>query len=187
MPKSPAEMYEAIARNLPKNTGKNLEEWIEILKRSGRKDRKEQVEWLKTKHKLGNGQARTITKMLYEGMSDYDVEDLMKSHFHGDKNYQKPVYDKIIAFVKKWGAHKIGVNKTYVSLIHNQQFAILKTTKDGLIIGVPEVAVKTAKNKDFICAKNLSTKRITHKLIVQDESDLSDGVMKVLKASYDKC
>lgn len=187
MPKSPAEMYEAVARNLHKNTGKTLEQWIEVVKKSGPKDRKEKVEWLKTKHQLGNGQASTITKMMYEGMSDYDVDSLMEVHFNGNKDYQKPIYDKIAASLKKWGDHKIAVNKTYLSLIHHQQFAIIKTTKDGMIIGVPAMAVKAAKNKEFKASKNLGSEKITHRLLLNDISDLSDGVMRVLKASYDKC
>jgi len=187
MPKTPAEMYAALVRNLQKNTGKTLEQWIETVKKSGPTDRKNQVEWLKTKHALGNGQAKTITKMMYEGMSDYDEESLMEGHFTNGKDYQKPVYDKIMAAVKKWGDHKLAVNKTYLSLIHHHQFAIVKTTKTGLVIGVPKVAVKAAKNKEFISAKNLGGEKITHKIVVQDVSDLSDGVMKVLKASYDKC
>ncbi|HUM46652.1 MAG TPA: DUF5655 domain-containing protein [Chitinophagales bacterium] len=187
MPKSPAEMHEAIARNLQKNTGKTLEQWIEVVKKSGPKDRKEKITWLKTKHQLGSGQAGTITKMMYEGMADYDPEYLMQSHFNGDKDYQKPIYDKIAASLKKWGDHKIAVNKTYLSLIHRQQFAIIKTTKDGMVIGVPELAVKAAKNKEFKTTKNLGSDRITHKLLLNDISDLSDGVMRVLKASYDRC
>jgi hypothetical protein len=187
MPKTPAEMFEAIARNLTRNTGKTLEQWIEIVRKKGPKDRSEQVDWLKTKFNLGNGQARTITKMMNEGLADYDESDLMKGHFNGGKDYQKPVYDKLVASLKKWGAHKIAVNKTYLSFIHNHQFAIVKTTKDGMVIGVPEAGVKAARNKEFIRAGNLGSVKITHKIVVQDVNDLSDGVMKVLKASYDKC
>ena len=187
MPKSPAEMYEAIARNLYKNTGKTLEQWIETVKKSGPKDRKAQLEWLKTKHVLGNGQAGTITKMMYEGLSDYDVEELMKNHFKNGKEYQKPVYERIMMSVKRWGDHKLAVNKTYLSLIHHFQFAVLKTTKEGLVIGVPAIAIKTTRNKEFIPAKNLASERITHKIVVQDVNDLSDGLMRVLKTSYEKC
>lgn len=187
MPKSPAEMQEAIARNLQKNTGKTLEQWIEVVKLSGPKDRKEKTKWLKTKHLLGSGQASVITKMIYEGLSDYDPEYLMQLHFNGSKDYQKPIYDKITATLKKWGDHKIAVNKTYMSLVHRLQFAIIKTTKDGLVIGVPSPAVKAAKNKEFKLTKNLGSDRITHKILLNDISDISEGVMKVLKASYDCC
>ncbi len=178
-------MYEVIAQNLQKNTGKTLQQWMNLVLRSGQEERKDQVEWLKSNHALSNGQATTITKLMNEGKADYDEAHLMKSHFYGDKDYQKPIYDKITAALKMWGTHKIVVNKTYLSLIHNQQFAILKTTKSGMAIGVPEAAVKKGKNKEFISSKNFGSERITHKLIVNDVSDLSDGVLLVLKASYD--
>ncbi|MEP7128856.1 MAG: DUF5655 domain-containing protein, partial [Chitinophagales bacterium] len=164
-----------------------LDQWIELVKKSGPKDRKEKTNWLKTKHLLGSGQASTITKMMYEGMTDYDADYLMQLHFNGDKDYQKLIYDKITDSLKKWGDHKIAINKTYLSLIHRLQFAIIKTTKDGMVIGVPAVAVKAAKNKEFKLTKNLGSDRITHKLLLNDISDLSDGVMRVLKASYDRC
>ncbi len=187
MPKSPAEMHAAIIRNLQRNTGKTLEQWMELVKKSGIKDRKEKTKWLKTKHLLGTGQASTITKMMYEGLSDYDGEYLMQLHFSGDKDYQKPIYDKITAALKKWGDHRIAINKTYLSLTHRLQFAIIKTTKDGLVIGVPAAAVKATKNKEFSITKNLGSERITHKLLLNDTSDLSDSVMQVLRAAYDKC
>src|SRR5882762_3196344 len=95
MPKTPKEMYAAIVKNLPKNSGKNLEQWMELVKKKGPEDRKEQVDWLKIKHNLGNGQAKTIVKMMHEGLADYDEEDLMKHHFNKDKDYQKPIYEKI--------------------------------------------------------------------------------------------
>lgn len=187
MPHSPAEMHEAIIRNLKKNTGKTLEQWMEVVKKSSILDRKERIIWLKTKHRLGNGQAGTIVKMMNEGLSDYNGDYLMQLHFSGGKDYQKPIYDKIVAALKKWGDHKVAINKTYLSLIHKLQFAILKTTKEGLVIAVPEAAVKATRNKEFQVTKNLGSDRITHRLILNDITELSDSVMRVLKASYDRC
>src|SRR6185436_2049179 len=186
MPKSPKEMYQAIAKNLPKNTGKTLDQWIDLVNKKGPKEREEQIDWLKIKHNLGNGQAKTIVKMMHEGLADYDEDDLMKHHFNRDKDYQKPIYEKIVGIIKKWGRHTIAVNKTYISLIKNQQFALVKTTKESLVIAVPGQAVRAAKSKDFIPAKNLGSSKITHKVVLNDVSDLNDGVMKVLRASYDK-
>ena len=39
MPKTPAEMIEAVTRNLPKNTGKTADEWKALLKAKGPKER----------------------------------------------------------------------------------------------------------------------------------------------------
>jgi hypothetical protein len=183
--KSPKEMHEGIVNHLPKNTGKTLDQWMELVKKKGPEDRKEQVEWLKVKCNLDNVQAKTIVKMMHEGLADYDEDDLMKQHFNNDKVYQKPIFEKMIAFIKKFGKLSISVNKTYLSLRNNQQFALVKTSKDGLIIGVPGAAVKSAKSKEFIPAKNLGSDKITHKIVMNDVTDVNDDVVKVLKASYD--
>ena len=186
MPKSPKEMYEAIAKNLPKHTGKTLDQWMELVKRKGPKERKDQVDWLRIKYNLGGGQAKTIVKMMHEGLADYDEEELMKKHFNNGKDYQKPIFEKLISSVKKFGGQNIAVNKTYLSLVKNQQFALVKTTKEGLVIGVPGTAVRSARSKDFMPSKNLGSEKITHKIVLNDVSDVTDSVMKVLKASYDR-
>jgi hypothetical protein len=185
MTKTSADLDEATLRNLQKNTGKTVQQWMDLILQSAPKEQKDHLEWLKKKHGLGSGEAMIITKMINYGVADYDPIKLMKSHFNGEKDYQKPIFDKIAAVLKNWGPHKIAVNKTSLSLIHNHQFAILKTTKSGMIIGVPGAAVKSAKNKDFISTKNLGSDRITHKLIVNDVSELLNNVLQVLKASYD--
>ena len=186
MPKSPKEMYEAIVRNLESKTGKSLDQWKELIKKKGPKDRKEKIQWLQIKHGLGHGQAGAIVKMMYEGLDDYDEGELMKQHFSNGKEYLKPIYDKIMANLKKYGTVKVSVNKTYLSLVNSQQFALVKSTKDGLVIGVPASAVKAAKNKEFRPTKNLGSDKITHKITLVDEGDVNDGVMRVLKTSYHK-
>ena len=40
MPKSPKEMGEAIARNLPAKTGRTFEQWVALLKKDGPDNRK---------------------------------------------------------------------------------------------------------------------------------------------------
>ncbi|MFI5135588.1 MAG: DUF5655 domain-containing protein [Chitinophagales bacterium] len=184
MPKSPKEMYEAIIKNLEKKTGKSLDQWKELVKKKGPRARKEQVQWLQIKHGLGGGQAGTIVKMMYEGLDDYDEAELMKQHFNNGKEYLKPIYDQVLINLKKLGKLKVAVNKTYLSLSNTEQFALVKTTKDGLVIGIPRAALKGTKNKEFKLAKNLGSDKITHKITLVEESDLNDGVMKVLKKAY---
>ena len=55
MPKSPREMGEAIARNLPAKTGKTFEAWVALTKKDGPADRKEMVAWLKSKQDPASG------------------------------------------------------------------------------------------------------------------------------------
>lgn len=40
---TPEQMGDAIIRNLPENTGRSLEEWMEYVKKNGPSEKKEQV------------------------------------------------------------------------------------------------------------------------------------------------
>lgn len=46
-------MIQAIIKNLPKKTGRSLDEWIQLVKKSGPSGEKEQRVWLRTEYKLG--------------------------------------------------------------------------------------------------------------------------------------
>jgi hypothetical protein len=60
MPKSPADMWTAIIRNLPEKTGKTLEEWIPVLDACPYAQRKQRIAWLQEGYGLGHGQAAVI-------------------------------------------------------------------------------------------------------------------------------
>ena len=49
MAKTPAEMIEAVLRNLEKNTGKTEAEWRAVLKKDGPREQKAQYEFLRRK------------------------------------------------------------------------------------------------------------------------------------------
>tara|TARA_R110002051_G_scaffold219450_2_gene283485 strand:+ start:2167 stop:2376 length:210 start_codon:yes stop_codon:yes gene_type:complete len=57
---NPKQMSESIIRNLPKKTGKSLDEWIEIIVSTKLQEKSEIIEFLKTKKKLGHFQAQVV-------------------------------------------------------------------------------------------------------------------------------
>lgn len=61
---SPFEMYDAIIKNLPEKTGKNINEWIEIAKSIKAINDKELLNVLKSEYQLGHFQAQTIIKCI---------------------------------------------------------------------------------------------------------------------------
>src|SRR4051794_28621164 len=54
MSRSPKEMGEAIARNLPEKTGRTFAQWVAIAKKSGLTGKRELVAWLKSEHQIGH-------------------------------------------------------------------------------------------------------------------------------------
>src|SRR5882672_5481334 len=47
---------------LPEKTGRSLDEWIELVQKSGPQKEKERREWLKTEHKMGTNGAWWIAE-----------------------------------------------------------------------------------------------------------------------------
>ncbi len=60
---SPQEMEDAIIKNLPKNTGKSIDEWLKLLSEENLSNQKEMKSFLKEKHKIGHFQAQAIVKL----------------------------------------------------------------------------------------------------------------------------
>ena len=55
-------MGEAIIRNLKAKTGKDLPEWIDVVKQSGHTEKKAIISFLKDEHKLGHFQAQKVVE-----------------------------------------------------------------------------------------------------------------------------
>ncbi len=58
----PEEMEKAIIRNLKDKTGRNMEEWFEVLKESSLTEKRDMKKHLKENYGVGHFQAQTIVK-----------------------------------------------------------------------------------------------------------------------------
>ena len=58
----PEEMKKAIIRNLKDKTGRNMEEWFEVLKESSLTEKRDMKKHLKENYGVGHFQAQTIVK-----------------------------------------------------------------------------------------------------------------------------
>jgi Domain of unknown function (DUF5655)/Domain of unknown function (DUF4287) len=185
MPARSFETNKSRSADFTRKTGQSLEEWAKLIKKSGLDDCEARIAWLKSKFKLTPVQAGEIVNALPENFIVSDGKLLLDKHFGEDKAYQKPIYDLLMIHIKRWGPYRLTINKTYLSLIHNLQFAIAKPSKSGLVVGVITEAVKKTRNKDFVPARNLAGEKITHKIILNDEREITTSVLKVIHVSYD--
>src|SRR3989339_78448 len=180
----PKQMEEAIFRNLHKNTGKTLEEWIKNLEKSKVKGIKEQIAWLKTQG-LGTNQATFIVFKVNKVENIYeDGDKLVDELFSGDfKKYRKD-YDKLMSKVKKLG-NDVSVRpcKTYIPLYRNKQFVTIKPIKKGLALGL---ALKTEPKSRRIVpsAKNIGSERIKYMIVINNSNEIDDELIKIIGESY---
>jgi predicted transport protein len=184
MPKSPQEMFEAIARNLPERTGKSLEEWMAVAKGAPEGKKTERIKWLKAKG-LGHGQAQTVFHYLDGPTVDYTNEQaLIDGMFKGKNADLKAVYEEVRSVVSEMGKDiEVSARKTYVSYNRNKQFLITLPKKGELVMGF---ALPGDLEDDRLQrAKNIGgSDRITWFVGIQDAKELM-AYMDLVEAAYE--
>jgi len=89
---------------LPEKTGRSLDEWIELVQKSGPQKEKERREWLKKEHKFGTNGAWWIAERAEgKGLEDGDTEAYLKgaekyveAQYAGPKSHLRPIFDRIL-------------------------------------------------------------------------------------------
>lgn len=94
------EMLQKMLDNLPEKTGKSLTEWKNILKKQNFTKHSEGLNFLKKEHHVTHGYANTIVALFRE--DGKEEIDLVKEQYKG-KESLKPIYDRILEEVKKFG------------------------------------------------------------------------------------
>ena len=85
-------------------TGRSLDEWLALVKKSGPTDEKSRREWLKTEHGLGTNSAWWIAERAEgKGLEADDperylaaAEKYVEAMFSGGKSGLRPLYDRLL-------------------------------------------------------------------------------------------
>lgn len=141
MSKSPEAMAETMIANMPEKTGKSLEQWLVLAKKSGQEKHGAIVKALKSDHGLGHGYANLVAHRLLQSDAGSEMNagtDLVAAQYAGAKAGLKPIYDALIDVVKALGPDvEISPKKTYVSLRRNKQFALIQpSTRTRVDLGI---------------------------------------------------
>ncbi len=180
---------------LKQKTGRSLEEWLRLVKKSGPKDEKARREWLKTEHGLGTNSAWWLAERA-EGKSsevgDPDAyleaaEAYVEAMFSGGKAGLRPIYDALLKTGLKLGKDvKACPCQTIVPLYRKHVFAQIKpTTQTRIDLGF---ALGDMKPKGRLIDTGGFAKkdRITHRIPITSIEEIDDEVKHWLKVAYDR-
>ena len=170
--------------NLVKNTGKTLEQWIEIVRMESFVKHREIIKFLKEKHNITHGFANLIAHKVKgsDSGSAENKDELINNQYKGKEHF-KSLYDKLISEIKNLGDDfEIAPKKAYVSLRRKKQFATLQpATKTRFEIGInlkgqePDGKLE-AEKPNSMCS---------HKIKISDINDLDKEIMDWIKRAYD--
>lgn len=124
--------------NLLQNTGKTLEEWIQIVDMSKIEKHKEIMDFLKSTHGLSYGFANQISlKARKSDAGSIDDDILLENQYKG-KDELKAIYERLIDEIDCFGNDiTFTPKKDSVSVIRKKQFALIKpATKTRIDLGL---------------------------------------------------
>ena len=180
---------------LKQKTGRSLDEWLRLIKKSGPKDEKERREWLKVEHGLGTNSAWWLAERA-DGkgteVSDPDeylqaAEGYVEAMFSGGKAGLRPIYNALLKIGLKVGKDvKACPCQTIVPLYRNHVFAQIKpTTHTRIDLGFALGEMKP-KGRLIDTGGFAKKDRITHRIPITSLEDIDDEVKRWLKVAYER-
>ncbi len=178
---------QAVIRNLEKNTGKTLEQWLALVKKSAPAARKERVQWLKATHGLGMTTANVIAEAAEGGKpEDYDAEDFLDGLYAGTKAALRPLNDELVRIAMALGSDVTATPcKTFVPLRRRHVFAQVKpATATRVDLGL---ALGPSKPAGRLIDTGGAQKgdRITHRIPIASLAEIDDEVRRWMKKAYE--
>ena len=172
-------------KNIETSTGKSLDQWTAIIKKSGFSKHGELVNFLKKEHGLGHGNANMLVHNANKSHASFENDDDLIEQQYKGKEELKKIYDYVIGEIKKFGADiELSPKKAYVSLRRKKQFAIVQpSTKTRMDIGLnlknvePAGALEAGGSWNAMC---------THRIKIEKEKDVDANVLKWIKQAYDQ-
>jgi hypothetical protein len=187
---------QAVLDNLPRTTGKTLEEWTQIIKKAGPADDKSCYEWLKKQHKLGGTTAWMVAQKAFGKTSeDTDPDAYLRNAprwveemYTGAKSNLRPIHDALIKLGRSVGSDvKVCPCQTIVPLYRKHVIAQIKpTTNTRIDFGLALKGVAKKLPKRLIDTGGLAKgDRITHRIPISSLEEIDEQVAEWLEIAYE--
>ncbi|MDX1377847.1 MAG: DUF4287 domain-containing protein, partial [Anaerolineales bacterium] len=140
--------------NIQKKTGKSLDQLAAIVKKSGLTKHGEIRDMLKEKLGLGHGDANTLVHVVLKSdgtraARGKSMDEVLDEIYSGAKAGFRPIHEKLMKNINKFGDFDIVPKKGYVSLRRKKQFAMIgPKTNTRFEVGINAKDLK--KNKRLL-------------------------------------
>jgi hypothetical protein len=186
MAKSPEEMLDQMLANLREKTGKSLPEWLDVVRASRRARHGEIVKLLKEEHGVTHGYANQIA---LQALRPADApapgsDGLVEAQYAGPKAALRPIYDALVALVRKFGNDvALAPKKGYVSLRRAKQFGLIQpSTATRVDVGIN---LKGQKPTARLEASGSFNAMVSHRVRVASVAEVDAELADWLRRAYD--
>lgn len=187
-----ADLAKALATqlaNIEKRSGKSLKELSAIINSSGLTRHGEIRDMLKQKLGLGHGDANTLVHVVLtsDGQSaaaagGLSIDDVVAGLYAGSKAALRPIHDKLMAQVGKFGMFEIAPKKTYLSLRRKKQFATIgPATNTRVEVGLNMKGVKPTQRLEQLPPGGMCQYRVK----VTDPAEVDAELIGWIREAFD--
>jgi len=172
-------------KNIQAKTGQSLEQMYALARASGLTRHGEILDLFKRELGLGHGDANTLTKFYLKqagAAGAAAAHDPLDELYAGSKAELRPVHDRLMAAIQKFGPFEVAPKKAYLSLRRKKQFATVGPASKGRVEvglnarGLPADARLVEQPAGSICQ---------YKVFVSSAKDVDKELIGWIKQAYD--
>ncbi len=175
--------------NIQKRTGKTLAQLEKLIRSSGLEKHGEIRDMLKKELGLGHGDANTLVHHVLKSdgssaaaAANLSTGDVVAALYEGPKSALRPIHDRLMAEIAKFGAFEIAPKKAYVSLRRKKQFAMIgPATKTQVEVGINSKELKP--NARLI--ENPPNSMSPYKVRIADPGEVDKTLIGWIRKAYD--
>ena len=187
-----ADLEKALATqlaNIVKRTGKTLPELSAIVKGSGLSKHGELVAMLKSTLGMGHGDANTVvhTVLKSDGQGSaaaqgHTAEQVLDGLYSGPKAALRPIHDRLLEAIRKFGDFQEAPKKTYVSYRRKKQFAMIgPATNTRVEVGLNMQGVNATDRLQQLPAGQMCN----YKVKLTDAKEVDPELIAWIKTAYE--
>lgn len=181
---TPEEQVQSAFRNLAEKTGRPIEQWLEVVAKSGLAKHGEIIKMLKAEHGITHGYANLIAHEARGSAAIHsDAGDLVAAQY-AKKESLRPIYERIAEEVAGFGEDvELAPKKAYVSLRRAKQFGLVQpSTRSRVDVGIK---LKSVAPTERLEASGSFNAMVSHRVRIAEVGEVDDELVGWLRQAYD--
>lgn len=187
MAKTSGEFEQEFIQTAKEKTGKTLEQWLPVVKKSGLSRQMEITNWLKAEHGLNHLQAQLLAGLyLNNGKPVYQNESSLLDNQFTKCEEMRPLYGSVSEMIlKHFPDAQVIPKKTYVSFTATREFAAINIKPKEIRLGID---LGDMSFTETIQKTKLSgpMPRISHMAVITDMKQFDKKLIEYLQLSYNR-
>jgi len=176
-------------KNIQAKTGKTLDQLSALVQKSGLTKHSEIRDMLKRDLGLGYGDANALAHVVLKSdgaraaqAKGLTTDDVVSEIYSGAKAGLRPIHDRLMAAIVKFGAFEIAPKKGYVSLRREKQFAMIgPATHTRVEVGLNMKGVKATARLIAMPSGSMCN----YKVKVTEAGEVDRELIAWLKKAYE--